>query len=93
MNMHLKPRWKTKVLIIKPKVYLLDIKTKRLVNKMFDKIQYLGYFKYIFSHIPFNFPMFLVYKTNVKREKKRYMVIDIRKLKDLIILDFYPLPL
>lgn len=37
--------------------------------------------------------MFLVYKTNAKRERKTHAIVDIRKLNDLVILDAYPLPL
>lgn len=70
-------------------MYLLSIKAKRLVDEIFDEMQWLGRLKYIISHTPFSFPIFVVYKTNVKEEKKRRAVVDIQKLNDLVILDAY----
>lgn len=93
MKVHLKLRWETKVSAIKPRVYLLGIKAKRLVNKTFDKMQRLSRLKYTTSYTSFSFPIFVVYKTNTKGEKKRYTVVNIRKLNDLVIPDAYPLPL
>lgn len=93
MKVHLKPIWETKVSTIKPKVYPLGIEAKRLVNKIFDKMQRLGRLKYTTSHTSFSFLVFVVYKTNAKGEKKRHAVVNICKLNDLVILDAYPLPL
>lgn len=78
---------------IKPRVYLLSIEAKRLVDKMFDKMQRLGRLKYITSYISFNFSIFVVYKTNVKGERKRHAVVNIRKLNNLVIPNIYLLPL
>ena len=93
MKVHLKPGWETKVSAIKPRVYPLGIEAKRLVDETFDEMQRLGRLKYTTSHTPFSFPVFVVYKTNAKGEKKRRAVVDIRKLNDLVIPDAYPLPL
>ncbi len=93
MKLYLKPGWETKVLTIKPKVYPLGIKVKRLVNKTFDKMQCLGRFQYTTSHISFSFPIFVVYKTNTKGQRRGRAVVNIRKLNDLVIPDAYPLPL
>ena len=93
MKVHLKPGWETKLSAIKPRVYLLGIKAKRLVYETFDKMQRLVYLKYTTSQTPFNFPVFVVYKINAKREKKGRAVINIRKLNNLVIPDTYPLPL
>lgn len=56
-------------------------------------MQCLGRLKYTILHTSFNFPIFVVYKTNVKGEKKKREVVDIRKLNDLVIPDTYALPL
>lgn len=93
IKVYLKPRWETKISNIKPKVYPLGIKAKCLINETFDKIQHLGHLKYTTSHIPFSFPMFVVYKTNIKGEKKRHPIVNIHKLNDLVVLDIYSLPL
>lgn len=89
MRVYLKPGSETKVSNIKPRVYLLGIKAKHLVDKIFDKMQRLGRLKYTTSHTLFRFPVFVVYKTNVKRERKVYAVVNIRKLNDLVIPDVY----
>ncbi len=60
MKVHLKPGWETKVSSIKPRVYLLGIEAKRLVDETFDEMQCLGRLKYITSHTPFSFPVFVV---------------------------------
>ena len=93
MKVHLKPGWETKVSNIKPRVYLLGIEAKRLVDETFDKIQRLDRLKYTTSHTLFSFPVFVVYKTNAKGERKGRAVVDIRKLNDLVVPDAYPFPL
>lgn len=89
--MYLKPGWETKILAIKPKVYLLDIKIRYLVNKMFEKIDCLSYLQYTILHTLFSFFIFIVYKANAKEEKKRRAVVNICKLNDLIVLEIYSL--
>ena len=93
MKVYLKPGWETKVLAIKPRVYLLGIEARYLVNETFDEMHHLSRLKYTTLHTPFSFPVFVVYKINAKREKKRRAVVDIRKLNDLVVPDAYPLPL
>lgn len=93
IKVYLKPGWETKISIIKPRVYLLDIKAKDLVNKMFDKMQSFGRLKYITSHTLFSFWIFVVYKIIIKGEKKRRAIVNIRKLNNLVISDAYPLSL
>lgn len=92
MKVHLNPGWETKVSTIKPRVYPLGIKAKRLVDKTFDEMQRLDRLKYTTSHTLFSFPALVVYKTNAKKEKKRRVVVDIRKLIDLVISNAYLLP-
>lgn len=74
-------------------MYSLDIKAKRLVDKTFDEMQHLGCLKYTTSYIQFSFLVFVVYKTNIKGEKKGCAMVDICKLNNLVISDTYPLPL
>lgn len=78
---------------IKLRVYPLSIKAKPLVNKTFDKMQCLDRLKYTTSHTLFSFHVFVVYKINRKRERKRRAIVDIRKLNDLVIPNVYLLPL
>lgn len=60
---------------------------------MFTKIQCLSRLKYITLRIFYGFFVFVVYKTNAKRERKEHLVVDIRKLNELVILDAYSFPL
>lgn len=53
----------------------------------------LGYLKYTISHTPFSFPVFVVYKTNAKGERKRRTIVNICKLNNLITSDAYFFPL
>lgn len=89
MKVHIKPGWETKVSVIKLKIYPLGIKAKLLADETFDKMQHLGRLKYTISHTFFSFPMFVVYKTNAKREKKDCAIVNIRKLNNLVILNAY----
>ncbi len=93
MKVHLKPGWETKVSSIKPRVYPLGIEVKRLVDETFDELQRLSRLKYTALYTPFSFPVFVVYKTNAKGERKGRVIVDIRKLNDLVVPDAYPLPL
>lgn len=76
---------------IKLRLYLLGIKARHLVDEMFNKMQHLGRLKYTTSYIPFSFPVFVIYKTNVKEEKKGRTIVNIRKLNDLVVPDTYSL--
>lgn len=69
MKVHLKPGWETRILTIKPRVYLLGIEARCLVDKTFDEMHRLGRLKYTTSHTAFSFFVFVVYKINAKREK------------------------
>ena len=48
---------------------------------------------YTTSYISFSFSIFVVYKINAKREKKRRAVVNICKLNNLVIMDAYLLSL
>lgn len=54
-------------------------------------MQYLGSFKYTNAHIFFSFPVFVVWKTTVDREKKDRAVVNIWNLNYLVIPNAYPL--
>lgn len=93
MSVRLKPKLETKISNIKPRVYTLGIKAKRLVDKTFDKMQHLGRLKYTTSQTPFSFPVFAIYKTNAKGNKKGRAIVNIRKLNNLVVPNVYFLPL
>ena len=56
MKVYLKPGWELKISAIKPKVYLLGINSKQLIDKTFNEIQHFSRLKYTTSHILLAFP-------------------------------------
>ena len=93
MKVLLKPSWETKVFTIKPRVYPLSNKNWQVVDKIFDEMHRLGRLKFTTEHNPFSFPLFVVWKANAKNKRKSRVVIDIRKLNEMMLPDSYPLPL
>lgn len=51
-----------------------------------------GQFKFIIDPIPFNFPVFDVWKLDANEKKKNHAVIDIWKLNAIVFLNSYLLP-
>lgn len=49
--------------------------------------------KFTTNPTPFSFLVFVVWKSDSDSKRKRHAVVDIRKLNDLMLPDFYPLPL
>lgn len=74
-------------------MYPLGVEAKHLVDEIFDKMQRFGRLKYTISHIFFSFSVFIIYKINAKEEAKRRVIVNIRKLNNLVIADAYPLSL
>ena len=52
-----------------------------------------GPLEYITDPTHFNFPVFVIYKTDSHGKRKGRAVVDIRKLNDLVLFDSYPLSL
>ena len=77
-------------------MYLLDIKDRAIVDKVFNKLQAQGRLEYTKQPTPFCFPVFVVRKTlpntDTNDEDKGYPVVDIRKLNQTSIRDTHPLP-
>ena len=91
--MPLKPGWETKVSAIKPRVYLLSNDTRHLIDNTFDEMQRQGHLEFNTNPTPFSFPVFIVWKSDSDGKRKSRVVMDIRKLNDLVLSDSYPLPL
>lgn len=91
MKLPLKPGRKAKVSAIKSRVYLLRNKTRQLVNKTFDKMHYLAYFKFTSEYTLFNFSVFIVWKLDAKGKKKGRVVVDIQKLNKMVFPNIYSL--
>ena len=93
MKVPFKPGWEPKVSTIKPRIYPLGNEARQLVDETFDKMHCLGRRKFTFEHTPFSFPVFIVWKLDAEGKRKGRVVLDIRKLNDMVLLDSYPLPL
>lgn len=93
MKIQLKPGWESKVFSIKPKVYPLGNNSRRLVDNTFDKMHKQRRLKLITDPILFSFPVFIVWKIDAQGKKKGCTVIDIWKLNELVLPDFYTFPL
>ena len=89
----LKPSWESNVSAIKPQIYPLGNKARRVVNNTFDEMYKQGRLEYTTDLTPFSFPVFIIYKTNLHDKRKCRVVVDIRKLNNLVLPDSYPLPL
>ncbi len=53
----------------------------------------LGRLKFTTGHTPFSFPVFVVWKLDVEGKRKGRAVVNIQKLNNMVLPDFYPLPL
>ena len=93
MTVLLKPGWESKVSSIKPRIYPLGNKARQVIDDTFDEMQRKGRLEYTTDPTLFSFPVFVIYKTDSHGRRKGRAVIDLRKLNDLVLLDFYPLPL
>lgn len=89
MTVPLKPGWESRVSVIKPQIYSLGNKSRRIIDNMFDKIYKQGHLEYTTDLILFSFSVFVIYKTEVHGKRKSRAVVDIGKLNNLVQLDFY----
>lgn len=60
-------------------------------DKIFEEMQRLDRLKHIVSNTSFSFLVFVIEKMTANGEKKGRVVVDIRKLNDLVISNVYPL--
>lgn len=93
MKVPLKPRWKAKVLAIKPRIYPLENEACQLVYETFDKIYHLDRLKFTTAHIPFRFLVFNLWKIDAEEKKKGKVVVNLQKLNKMVLSDSYLLPL
>lgn len=91
MKVPVKPGWEAKVSAIKPRVYLLGNNACQLVNKIFDEMHRLDRLTFTSEHIPFSFPIFVVWKTDAESKRKSRAVVDIQTLNEMVLPDSYPL--
>lgn len=88
MKVHLKPRWESKVFVIKPRnLFGNDFCCD--VNETFDEMYYQGQLKFTTNSIPFSFPVFVIWKPDSNGKMKGRTVVDIRKLNEIVLPDSY----
>lgn len=81
--------WEEKVLVIQPRMYSLGHEARQFVDNMFNKIHYLGHFKFTFEYTLFNFSIFDVQKLNSEDKKKCRAVVNIQKLNQMVFSNSY----
>ena len=64
-------------------------KAWHIVYDMFDKMHKQDHLEYTIGLTLFSLPVFIIYKTNLHSKKKGFIVVDIWKLNDLVLPDFY----
>ena len=91
MRISLKSNWKKKI-FDKVKVYSLNARDKKLINKIFDELHVQRRLFWTNTFISFNYSIFCVWKI-VNDERKNKIVIDIKKLNVITQLNVYFLSL
>ncbi len=89
----LKLGWESKVSSIKPQIYLLGNEVRQVVDDTFDEIHRQGHLEYTTDPTFFRFSVFIIHKTDSHGRRKGRVVVDIWKLNDLVLPDFYLFPL
>ena len=93
MTVPLKPGWESKVLTIELRIYSLGNKAWRVIDNTFDKMHKQSRLQYTTDPTPFSFSVFVVYKIDYQGRRKGQAIVDIRRLNELVLPDFYPLSL
>lgn len=91
MKVYFKSKCEAKISAIKPRVYPLRNDFCRVVNKTFDKMHRQGRLNFTTNCSPFSFPVFVVRKPNGNGKKKSRVVVDIKKLNEMILPNSYAL--
>lgn len=91
MKVSLKHGWEAKISTIKPKVYPLENKARQLIDETFDKMHHLSRLKFTSEDNPFNFLVFVIWKTDTEDKKKGRAVVDVQKLNEMVFPNSYPL--
>ena len=89
MRISLKNDWKKRI-SDKTKVYSLDIKNRKLMNKIFDELHRVDKMFWINQFISFFYFCFCVWKT-VENERKNRVVVNIRNLNAITQSNIYSL--
>ena len=91
MTVPLRNNLQFKIADIKPKVYPLGHKLRKLVDSTIDELQSRWRLVFTKSHILFSFPVFMVWKSTSKGKQKGKAVVNTRKQNDMVVPDSYPL--
>lgn len=89
----LKLGWEANISATKPRVYPLGNDAWRLIDDTFDKMHKQGCLKFTTNPTFFSFPVFIVWKSDSDGKRKGCIIVDIRKLNNLVLSDSYSLPL
>ena len=76
------------------KIYSLEPTDRKFVNKTFDKLHKQKRIKYFSQPTSHNYPIFVMWRTvpdPENPERKKRVIINIKKLNKIAITDFYPM--
>ena len=89
MLVNFKPNAKFKFV----RVYFLSQKNRNDIDKIFDKMHEQDKLNYVIQLIPFNYFVFVVWRTFLGGKRKNRMAINIKALNKISQSNTYPLPL
>ena len=87
MKILFKIDWKSRI-FDKIKIYSLNTRNKELIDVIFDKLHEFDKLNWIEKFTSFNYFVFCVWK-NINDEKKKRIIVDIRRLNVIIQFDVY----
>jgi hypothetical protein len=91
MRIPLVADWQSKIKA-QAKVYPLGDDDKEVVDETFGKMHPQGRLVWTHNHVPFSFPVFVVWRI-LNGVRKGRVIVDIRPLNRIVEKDAYPLPL
>ena len=89
MEIPLVDNWQEIYKVGQIRVYLVDIRDKEVIDKVFDKLHKQGRIKWTTISTLFSFPCFVVWRETANNSKGR-VVIDIRALNKITVSNAYP---
>ena len=93
MKFPLKSDWKSRINEKNVKIYPLEIRDKKVIDRIFDEFYKQGRFIWITQSTFFNYFIFVIWKNVSDDERKDCSIINIHNFNDLLIRNAYSVPL
>ena len=89
MKLSFKFDWKSRINEKNVKIYSLEIRDKKIVDRIFDEFYKQNHFVWTMQSTSFNCFIFMIWKNMFDDERKGRLIVNIRDLNDLLIRDAY----